>query len=140
VIERVPEPFRYPLRVRFAETDQMGIAHHASYVVWLEAARIAWLRSIGLSYRRLEEGGVSLAVSGLEVAYRAPCRFDDRIGVTVVPTTLRSRRVAFAYTVELLEDGSRVASAATVHTPTDERGRAIRLPSEWLSALREVRS
>jgi acyl-CoA thioester hydrolase len=133
-----PERFCYRLRVRFAETDQMGIAHHASYVVWLEAARIAWLRSIGLSYKHLEESGVSLAVSGLDLAYRAPCRFDDRIGITVVPTTLRSRRVAFDYGLILLDDGTTIATAATVHTPTGDRGRAVRLPSDWLAALRHA--
>ena len=65
------------LRVRFKETDQMGVVHHSEYPVWLEVARIEWLRERGLSYRELEDSGISLAVSELAVTYRAAARFDD---------------------------------------------------------------
>ena len=71
------------LRVRFAETDQMGVAHHATYAVWLEAARVEWLRDLGLSYRDLDAQGVSLAVTGLDVRYRRAVRFDDRLRIDV---------------------------------------------------------
>lgn len=126
------------LRVRFAETDQMGIAHHAAYVVWLEAARVEWMRERGLSYRQLEDEGVSLAVSGLELRYRLATRFDDELEIEARLEELRSRRVRFTYAVRLLPEGELAAAGSSVHTPTDRSGRAIRLPGAWLERLRAV--
>lgn len=124
------------LRVRFAETDQMGVAHHAAYVVWLEAARVEWLRDLGLSYRALEDAGVSLAVTGLEVRYRAAVRFDDLLRIEVRLLEARSRRVRFAYRVLRPDDGVACAEARTSHVPTDARGAATRLPAAWVEAIR----
>ena len=123
------------LRVRFAETDQMGIAHHSAYVVWLEAARIEWLRSIGLSYRQLENEGVSLGVSALEISYRAAARFDDVIRVDTGLTAARSRRLSFRYRIVRPSDDTLLASGCSHHTPTDRRGRSKRLPDAWLAPL-----
>jgi len=126
------------LRVRFAETDQMRIAHHAAYVVWLEAARIEWLRRHGLRYRDLEEQGVSLAVASVEVHYRSAARFDDLVEIEVRLTEARSRRLRFAYRVDRVEDdGGRtpLAHGATVHVPTTAAGRAARLPAPWLGVI-----
>lgn len=123
------------LRVRFAETDGMGIAHHAAYVVWLEAARVAWLRERGLDYRDLNAAGVHLAVSGVEVRYRHAARFDDEVRVACVLTAIRSRRAAFTYALTRVEDGVTLADGATTHVPTDDDGHAVRLPADWLSAL-----
>lgn len=120
--------------MRFAETDQMGIAHHSAYVVWVEAARVEWLRERGKSYRELEEAGVSLAVSGLHVAYRASARFDDEIAIDTRLTEARSRRLRFAYRVLRAEDGALLALAATLHVPSSE-GRAVRLPAAWLAVM-----
>jgi acyl-CoA thioester hydrolase len=121
------------LRVRFAETDQMGVAHHSAYIVWLEAARIEWLRERGLDYRTLEEAGVSLAVSAVSVQYGRSSRFDDELTVVAIMTELRSRRVRFRY--EVMRDGVRIATAESLHTPVDKGGRSIRLPAMWLEAL-----
>ncbi|HEX7003423.1 MAG TPA: thioesterase family protein [Trueperaceae bacterium] len=123
------------LRVRFAETDQMGIAHHSAYVVWLEAGRVEWLRERGLSYRQLEDEGVSLAVSGVEVGYRTAARFDDEIEVETTLVEARSRRFRFSYRLTRTEDSALLATGSTVHVPTDRRGRAMRLPEEWLDRL-----
>jgi acyl-CoA thioester hydrolase len=123
------------LRVRFAETDQMGIAHHSSFVIWLEAARVEWLRERGLSYRQMEEEGVSLAVSGLELAYRAAARFDDELEIVARLVEARSRRFRFDYLVTRPVDGAMLATGSTVHVPTDTSGRAVRLPGSWLDAL-----
>jgi acyl-CoA thioester hydrolase len=123
------------LRVRFAETDQMGIAHHSSFVVWLEAARVEWLRDRGLSYRQMEDEGISLAVSGLQVSYRTAARFDDELEIVARLVEARSRRFRFDYFVTRPVDGALLATGSTVHVPTDTSGRAVRLPGSWLSAL-----
>jgi len=126
------------LRVRFAETDQMRVAHHAAYVVWLEAARVEWLRERGLRYRDLENEGVSLAVSGLRLQYRAAARFDDELAIDVRLLEARSRRLRFGYHVARVDSDARVALATgeTVHVPTDASGRALRLPEAWLAGVR----
>ncbi|MEX2542871.1 MAG: thioesterase family protein [Trueperaceae bacterium] len=123
------------LRVRFAETDQMAIAHHSSYVVWMEAARVEWLRERGMSYRQLEDEGVSLAVSRIEVAYRTAVRFDDEVEITTRLVEARSRRFRFDYQVRRPEAQAALASGVSVHVPTDRQGRAVRLPDEWLQRL-----
>lgn len=123
------------LRVRFVETDQMGVVHHSAYVPWFEAGRVEWLRRRGLSYREMEDSGLSLAVARIEVDYRAACHFDDLLEVTTTLTEVRSRSVAFAYRVERPADGSLVASATTRHVPTDRSGRAVRFPERWLAPM-----
>lgn len=123
-------------RVRFAETDQMGVAHHAAYVVWLEAARVEWMRERGLSYRELEDSGVSMAVSALEVRYRRAVRFDDLLRVDCRLTAVRSRYGRYAYRLRD-EDGELVATAITEHVATDRRGKAVRLPACWLASFAE---
>ncbi|MFN2322199.1 MAG: acyl-CoA thioesterase [Trueperaceae bacterium] len=123
------------LRVRFAETDQMGVAHHAAYAVWLEAARVEWLRDLGLSYRELDAQGVSLAVTGLDVRYRRAVRFDDLLRIEVVLEEARSRRLRIGYRIVRVEDGAVAAEATTVHVPTARSGAAVRLPAPWLDAI-----
>ena len=123
------------LRVRFAETDQMGIAHHGSYVPWLEMGRVEWLRERGLSYRDMEDEGVSLAVSALEIAYRSPVRFDDELAVETRLVEGRSRRFTFGYRVVLADSEQVVATGTSIHTPIDAQRRAIRLPEMWRHVL-----
>lgn len=117
------------LRVRFAETDQMGIAHHSAYVVWLEAARIEWLRDHGHSYKRLEAEGISFAVSNLQIDYLKSAFFDDLLTLTTHLTDLRSRRVAFSY--QIARGGELVARATSSHTPLTPTGKVTRLPQQW---------
>lgn len=123
------------IRVRFAETDQMGVVHHSVYPVWFEAGRVEWMRVRGLSYREMEDTGLSLAVSRLEVAYRSAALFDDEIDVRSTLTTARSRRLVFAYRLVRLADERLVATGVTEHVPTDRSGRAVRLPERWWAPL-----
>lgn len=110
----------------------MGVVHHSVWPVWLEAARVEWLRERGFSYREMEDSGVSLAVSDLQIRYLRAARFDDLLGVTARLEEARSRRFVFSYEVRRLDDGALLAEAQTRHVPTDRSGRAIRLPTEWL--------
>jgi acyl-CoA thioester hydrolase len=125
------------LRVRFAETDAMGIAHHAAYVVYLEAARIEWLRTLGLSYRDLEASGVSFAVTEVSLTYRTPARFDDLLRIDVTLTERRSRGLRFGYRLHALAspEPRLIAHGTTLHVATDRAGRAIRLPEAWATRL-----
>jgi acyl-CoA thioester hydrolase len=123
----------YHLRVRFAETDQMGIAHHSSYVVWMEAARVEWLRERGMSYKAWEEEGLSLAVSGIEINYRSSATFDDELIIDTKLVEAKSRRFKFAYVIR--RGKVKLAEAYSTHTPTDRTGRAIRLPEKWMHGL-----
>ena len=123
------------LRVRFAETDQMGVAHHSSYVLWLEAARVEWLRERDVSYREMERSGVSLAVSSVNVNYRAAAYFDDEVEVEAKLVEGKSRRFRYLYELTRARDGALLATAETVHTPVDRSGKAIRLSKDWLGKL-----
>lgn len=125
------------LRVRFAETDQMGVVHHSVYPVWFEAGRVEWMRQRSLSYRELEESGISLAVARLEVAYRTPARFDDLIRVESTLVSARSRQIIFAYRLTTVPEGVLVATGRTEHVPTDRSGKAVRLQPAWLAPLVE---
>lgn len=123
------------LRVRFGETDQMGVAHHSAYVLWFEAGRVEWMRQVGMSYRAMEDEGLSLAVAEMGVTYRAASRFDDLLEVTTRLVELRSRRLRFAYEVVRQRDAVLIATGSTMHVPTDRSGAAVRLPERWRAPL-----
>lgn len=123
------------VRVRYAETDQMGRAHHAHYLVWCESARTEWLRSRGASYDRLEEEGVFLPVSRVRMDYRGAVGYDDVVTVEAWPEAVRSRTVTFGYRLERASDGDRVAEAEIELVCTDDRGRVRRMPEELRAVL-----
>lgn len=124
------------LRVRFAETDQMGIAHHGAYVVWFEVARVEWLRQRGVSYRTMEANGTSMAVAQIGMTYRTAAYFDDELQVACRLTQLKSRYARFEYRV--LRESTLVASGFTEHVPTNKDGRAIRLEEAWFTRLKDA--
>jgi acyl-CoA thioester hydrolase len=126
------------VRVRFAETDQMGVAHHGAYVVWCEAGRVEWLRERGLSYRALEEEGVSLAVSELRLRYRRAVRFDDELEIETRLVALRSRGCSFSYALRLLPSGDVVATGTSEHVATARSGGAVRIPDAWRARLERL--
>ncbi len=122
-------------RVRYSETDKMGIAHHSSYVLWLEMGRVEWLRLKGLSYRELDDGGVSLPVSKLEVNYKVPADFDDELDLYTDLIEAKSRRFIFMYKLVRKEDNAVLVTGQTVHIPINREGQVIRCPQEWLEKL-----
>jgi len=124
--------FVHRIRVRFAETDAMGIVHHGNYPLYLEEARVAYLRALGKPYTELRRDGVDHAVLECFVQYRRPLAFDDEVDVHLVlaRTTRASFQLAYLLTV-----ASEVrAVAATAHGAVDASGRPTRLPS-WLIDL-----
>ena len=122
------------LRVRYAETDRMGVVYHANYLVWCDMARTEHLRQAGLSYRELEDRGVLLAVVEAEVRYRAAARFDDLVRVRCWVREVASRRVAFGYVVER-SGGARLATARTSLIPLDSAYAPMLLPDRVRDAL-----
>ncbi len=122
------------LAVRFAETDKMGVAHHSAYVIWCEVARVDWMKAHGTSYREFEEKtGVSLAVNELNVRYRQAVYFDDELTLTSQLSEAKSRRIKFDYAI--YRDKTLIATAHTLHTPTNQQGQAVRMPQAWLESL-----
>jgi acyl-CoA thioester hydrolase len=126
------------LRVNYSETDQMGVAYHARYLVWLDIARTEHLRERGASYRELEAAGLRLAVSEVAVRYRQPARFDDRLRVRCWVRRRESRRVEFGYAVEHAEEGRLLATAKVALLALDAAMRPRRLPAEVEQLLAPV--
>ncbi len=125
------------LRVRYAETDAMGIVHHASYIVWLELGRTELLRSRGMSYREIEAHGYFVVLSELQVRYLAPARYDDPITVRTELAEVRSRQLSFTYHVRHAEETTPVLTARTDHIiVARSTGRPTRIPSFLLDLLR----
>jgi acyl-CoA thioester hydrolase len=125
-------------RVRYSETDQMGVVYHSNYLVWCEIGRTELIRRRGRSYADLERAGVLLAVADASVRYHAAARYDDLVRVEAWVEDLRSRSVTFAYLVSRLEtDGAttRLASARTTLVALDTRSRPRTLPSDVAAML-----
>lgn len=116
------------LRVRYAETDQMGVVYHANYLVWCEIGRTDFIRTGGTSYAEIERAGVTLAVSEASLRYHAPARYDDRIRVETRLSELRSRTITFDYLVANADSGERLVTARTVLISLDASGRPRALP------------
>ncbi|HUU34229.1 MAG TPA: thioesterase family protein [Vicinamibacterales bacterium] len=115
------------VRVRYAETDQMGVAYYANYFVWFEVARTDWLRAAGLSYREMEAEGVLLPVIDARCEYKSPARYDDRLAVAASARVVSPARLAFDY--EITGPAGLVAVGSTVHATVDRSGRPMRLPA-----------
>jgi len=116
------------VRVRYADTDRMGVAYYANYLVWFEVARTEWFRQTGTSYRELESEGVSLPVIEAHCEYRRPAQYDDELDVWTRATLLTPVRVRFDYELIRCQTGESAAEARTVHAALDRSGRPCRLP------------
>ena len=100
------------IRVRYAETDQMGVVHHGNYPLYLELARIEWFRKIGISYKKMEQDGIALPVVSLNVNYKKTIEYDDIITVKTMLKKTPTASLEFEY--EILNDLGQILSTATV--------------------------
>ena len=131
------EPSRHPLdyvfvhqiRTRFAETDAMGIIHHAAYLPYLEEARVAYLRQLGHPYDEVRRDGFNFAVIEVAVQYRKPLEFDELVDIHVRAGAVSRATFQLAYLLRV-DDEAR-ATAVTVHGCVDDSGKATRLPG-WI--------
>ena len=116
------------LRVRYAETDQMGVVYYANYLVWFEVARTDWLRQTDWTYRDMERAGISLPVIEAHCEYRQPARYDDEITIATLATLVSPVRIRFDYAVTRSADKTIAAFGFTVHAAVDTSGKPCRLP------------
>ncbi|NPA80498.1 MAG: acyl-CoA thioesterase [Thermotogae bacterium] len=117
--------FRHRIKVRYAETDQMGVVHHSVYAVYFEEARVAYMEHLGFPYHRMEEEGILLPLLELHVRFRKPARFGDTLEVEVKPY-VKGARLFVDYAV--FRDGEILAEGTTVHAFTDPSLRPMRPP------------
>ncbi len=118
------------LRVRYAETDQMGVAWHGNYFAWFEVGRTELLRDRGMSYRELEQQDLYLPVIEARAAYARPARYDDALLVETRIASHSGARVAFEYEVRREADEAPLATGFTAHAAVDGRGKPRRLPAD----------
>jgi acyl-CoA thioester hydrolase len=128
-------PQAITLRVRYAETDKMGVVYHANYFVWFEVGRCEFLRAAGRTYRDLEQSGIGLPVIEAHCEYRSPARYDDELEVKTWGGSLSPARVEFRYEVTRPSDGIVNAVGRTVHAAVDSNGHPCRLPASILKLL-----
>lgn len=127
-------------RVRYAETDQMGVVYHANYLVWCEVGRTDLIRELGLPYAQLERDGVLLAVAEAGMRFHAPARYDDRIRVETTVSDVRSRTVTFEYRIFHVDTDARLVTASTTLIALDRDSRPTRLPDDLRRRLEDARA
>ena len=124
------------IRVRYAETDAMGITYHANYLPWMEIARVNLLNEIGLPYRKIEELGFFMPVLEAHLKYLRPCRFDDEVEIRLAIKEKPLVRLRVDY--ELWRGQDLLLKAYTLHAFMNRNGEAIRPPEIWRNKMNEV--
>ena len=130
------EQHQIRLRVRYAETDQMGVVYHANYLVWMEVGRVELVRSRGINYKALEQTeGLFLAVFGVGCRYLRPARYDQEIIVGTEIVKSNARTVEFAYDIRAADDNQLLAQGRTRHIWVNRDMRPARLPEQYWTLL-----
>ena len=125
------------LRVRYAETDQMGVVYHANHFVWFEVGRVELLRQLGFSYRDMEsKDGRFIAVAEAKCRYRAPVRYDEEVLVRTELLNVRDSVLHFGYELRRGADGTLLAEGETTHIVTDADMKIAVLPEKYLTVFR----
>ena len=133
----MPLPHEHRLRVRYSETDQMGVVHHSSYLVYLEEGRLALMRALGFPYEEVERRGFGMAVRAVELRYRAAARYGDELLVQTTIERLRGASIAYAYEVQRASDHALLASASVEVACLALRGefRPVPVPDDIRQAI-----
>ncbi len=127
------------LRVRYAETDQMGVVYHSNHFIWFEVGRVELLRQMGFSYRDMEsQDNCFIAVAEAKCRYRAPARYDDEVLVRTELLNVRDSVVHFGYELRRAADGLLLAEGETTHIVTDAAMKITVLPEKYLKVFRAV--
>jgi acyl-CoA thioester hydrolase len=126
------------LRVRYAETDQMGVVYHANHFIWFEVGRVELLRQLGFSYRDMEQkDGCFIAVVDARCRYKAPAYYDDAIVVRTQVKNVRDSVIHFGYEL-LRDDGTLLAEGETTHIVTDSEMKTTTIPEKYMKAFRQA--
>jgi acyl-CoA thioester hydrolase len=124
------------VRVRYAETDQMGVAYHANFFVWFEVGRVEFLRQLGFQYKDMEQlDGCFIAVVDGRCRYKAPARYDDELLVSTHLKNVRGSVIHFGYSVARASDGALLAEGETTHIVTDAQMQRRALPEKYARAF-----
>ena len=124
------------VRVRYAETDQMGVAYYANYLVWFEVGRSQYCRDCGFSYREMErESGLFMIVAEARCRYKTPARYEDDLTIKSRATEVTRRTLRFAYEIHR-DDGALVATGETLHVLINAAGRPSSFPDKYLALLK----
>ncbi|EKY13734.1 thioesterase family protein [Capnocytophaga sp. oral taxon 324] len=128
--------FDYVLRTRYAETDQMGVVYYGNYPQYLELGRVEWLRSIGFTYKAMEEEGIMMPVVSLQIQYKKPALYDELITIRIKLKELPSTKIEFDYEI-LNEKGELLSTANTVLVFVDAKTfRPVRCPEKVLKLIK----
>ena len=124
------------LRVRYAETDKMGVVYHANYLIWFEIGRTEYCRAKGITYRDMEEqDGAFLVVAESYVRYKSPAHYDDHLTVRTRINEFKKRTLCFEYDIFRPSDGKTIAQGETIHVVTDAHGRVMSFPETYQEIL-----
>ena len=123
------------LRVRYAETDQMGVVYHSHYLVWCEVGRTDYIRRLGMPYAELERQGMLLAVSEATLRYLGSAKYDDLVRVETSVGNVRSRTITFDYRIVNADTGAELVTGSTTLISLDRAGRPVALPAEFRERL-----
>jgi acyl-CoA thioester hydrolase len=125
------------LRVRYAETDQMGVVYHANHFIWFEVGRVELLRQLGFSYRDMEaRDNLFVAVAEATCRYRTPIRYDEEILVRTQMLNVRESVIHFGYELRRVADDALLAEGETTHIVTDANMKIAMLPDKYMGAFR----
>ncbi len=124
------------VRVRYAETDQMGVVYHSNYFIWFEVGRVELLRQLGFAYREMERDGCLIAVADARCRYKAPARYDDVVLIRTCLKNVRESLIHFGYRAIRESDGTLLAEGETTHIVTDPELKRRELPGKYLQAFK----
>ncbi|HTV66336.1 MAG TPA: thioesterase family protein [Bryocella sp.] len=127
-----PQVYETRLRVRYAETDQMGVVYHSNYIIWFEVGRVEMLRALGFTYREMEkQDGTNLAVVEARCRFKAPAMYDDLVVIRTRLVNVRESLLHFTYEILRDEDGALLAEGETIHLVVDNDFKRMALPEKY---------
>lgn len=125
-------------KVRFVETDMMGVVHHANYLRWFEMGRVAYLRACGISLGELMAADIIFPITEVQVKYKNSCTFDDDFEVQTTMSSFNKAKMDFSYKVIRLRDGAVAVEGHTRNVFTDKEGHIVRLEPQWFDKIKKV--
>jgi acyl-CoA thioester hydrolase len=126
------------VRVRYAETDQMGVVYHSNYLIWFEVGRVEHLRQLGLTYKSMEqEEGCGIAVVEAIARYKAPARYDDELIIRTHIAQTRGPILSFSYAIHRAEDNLLLCEGSTTHIVVDRNMQRATMPPRYAAAFKQ---